>query len=71
MEAIALQNYRKIVKLALQERGMTVYELAKLSCVCRSTLGRWLSGRTRIGDNKLAAVCDVLGLELKDRHEQR
>lgn len=62
-----MQDYRIIVKLRLQELGMSKYRLSKLTGIPEPTLGRWLSGRTRIGDKKLAAVCDVLGLALKER----
>jgi len=55
----------------LKTLNMSAYRLSRLSGVSEPTISRWLSGKRDIKLKTANKIFAVLGLELKDLHEQR
>jgi hypothetical protein len=67
MNSIAdTQHLRAAVVKAMADQGLTAYAVAKQSqgAVSEDAVQRFVTGRASLGSDKLAAVCDVLGLRL-------
>ena len=60
-------SFRQIVKLELRRRGWSGYRLAKETGLPIRSVQVYLSAQCDMSGERLAAVCDVLGLELKRR----
>lgn len=59
-------DFRPLIRAAMQSRGVTHQALADAVGMQRQHITRWLSGKRRIGDDKLAAIADALDLELRE-----
>lgn len=57
-------DFREVVLAELERVKMSRYRLARMldGVVAERTLYGWLSGNQRIADDKLAAICEVLGI---------
>lgn len=60
-----MQDYRAIVKQAIQAHGIDHSALARQAGYSRPNLVAWLNGRKEISATTLAKLASVLGLELK------
>jgi hypothetical protein len=72
MSAIAdVDHLRAAVIAAMAAQGITAYAVAKKSqgAVGEDAVRRFVAGRVSLGSDKLAAVCDVLGLRLTHAHK--
>lgn len=59
------QKWREIEKI-MQEKSLTIYQLAKKADVNHSTLYSWSNGDYMPKPDKLEKVCNALGLNYKD-----
>ena len=64
-------SFRKIIKCELDRRGWSAYRLAKEAGLPIRGVQAYLAGRCDMSGERLAAVCDVLGLELKRRRGRK
>ena len=60
-------DYREQVLAELKRRGWSVYRLAVEldGQVAKTTIYAWCRGETRLSDDRLAAVFEVLGFRVK------
>ena len=58
---------RATILAELARRGMSQSELARRAGMRQPHLNRWLSGHMDITADRLAVLCEVLGLELRRR----
>ncbi len=64
------QSPRRIddqLRQAIEASGLTRYELWKKSGVSQASLSRFLHGERDLRLGPAAALCEVLGLELRER----
>lgn len=59
-----VQNMRAMVVSQMKKRGIKPYGLAKLTGITEQTLRDFVSGKHQMGDERLAKVFSVLGLEV-------
>lgn len=56
---------RQTIQAAMHKQCMTAYRLEQLTGINRSTIGRYLAGKTEIKSDNLQKILDVLNLEVK------
>lgn len=55
----------KLIKPRMEERGLTIYALGKISGVNRSIIGRWFSGEMNITLNNLMKIISALDINIQ------
>jgi len=60
------QDCRYMIKKALDSRGLSVYALAKETCIDRGVIHRWLSGETRIRLDLFLKISNALDVKIGD-----
>ena len=58
-------SFRKIIKAELRRRGWSGYRLGKETDLPIRSIQAYLAGQYDMTGERLATVCEVLGLELK------
>ena len=63
-------SFRKIIEREVSRQGLSGYRLAKLAGLPLRGVQAYLAGDRDMGGERLAKVCDALGLELKPKRRK-
>lgn len=68
---VMLQDFRAVIKRELERRGWSAYRLGKESGLPIRTVQAYVAGQCDLMAERVAAMCDALGLELGPKRRQK